>query len=222
MSDHRAPGASRRWWRALGSVPARLLMTAGIFVGFGAVGTSAYWTDQATVQTGSFASGTFDLQLGPDTGTYLLEGQGGTWTFAVLELADVAPGESVAKNIVIKNGGSTTLRFDGTARSTTNDLSPHLKVSTVPNANAGNTGAKDTVTRAGSCTGGTASWWTDEVMSTTSTAIVKNQTPAYVTLLPGAHLQVCMLVKLDAATPTTYQGKTTTITATFSAVQPNA
>lgn len=222
MSDHRSSRHARGWWRAFSSVPARLLMSAGILVGFGAIGTSAYWTDQATVQSGTFASGTFDLQIGPDASNLLLSGQGGTWSFAVLELADVSPGESVAKNIVFKNAGSTTLRFDGTATTSGNELNPRLLVTTRPNANAGNTGTKAAVDRTGTCTGGTANWWTNEVLSTTSTPIVKNQTPAYVTLAAGATLQVCMLVTLDPASPNSFQGKSTTITATFSAVQPNS
>lgn len=222
MSDRRAVRPRHAWWRVLGSVPARLLMTAGILVGFGAIGTSAYWTDQATVQTGSFTSGTFDLQLGPDTSNLLLGGQGGTWSFAVLELADVSPGESVAKNIVFKNAGSTTLRFTGTAATSTDELSPRLLITTRPNADAGNTGTRAAVDRTGSCTGGTFNWWTNEALSTTSTSVIRNQTPAHVTLAPGATLQVCMLVTLDPAAPNTYQGRTTTITSTFSAVQPNA
>ena len=221
MSDHRAPRRRTRL-EAVFSVPARLVMTAGILVGFGAVGTSAFWTDEANLDTGSFSSGTLDLLLGPDNATTYLPGQGGTWTFAVLELADVAPGESVAKDIVFTNGGSTTLRFTGTARTTSNDLNPHLKITTRPNATAGNTGDKETVTRAGSCSGGTDNWWTDKSLSTTAVPVIENQTPASVTLAPRAQLKVCMLVTFDKAAPSSYQGKTTTIKATFNAVQPNS
>lgn len=213
----RAP--RRPWWRTLTSVPARLLMSGGLLVGFGAVGTSAYWSDEASLPAGSFTTGTFDLLIGPDVNALFLEGQGGEWTFPVVELADVGPGESAAKNIVFKNGGTTTLELTGVAQAATDDLSPRLLVTTRPDANAVvQSGTKQAVNRKGACTGGTANWWTDVAISTAPVNVIPSG--GRLRLEAGEHRQVCMLVKFDAAAPSSMQGKTTTIQATFTAVQP--
>src|SRR5690554_5897895 len=94
----RRPGVA---WRVVRSIPVRLLLSAGLILGFGAVGTMAYWTDQATLSTGTVSSGSLDLQIGgrnPQTGQIAWDkgGEGTRWNYAVVELDNVAPGESVA------------------------------------------------------------------------------------------------------------------------------
>lgn len=212
----------RRLWNAVSSVRGRLVLTLGIFIGFGAVGTSAYWTDQVTLEASTFEVGTLDLLLGSredGTDTYLLEGQGGKWEFTIRHLHDVAPGESVAMNLLIKNGGSTALTFDASARTSTDDLSPYLLVTTRPNASANNTGTRNAVNRTGSCSGGQSNWWTDVPLDSTARGVLPSGMPTY-TLQGGEHLQVCLLVTFSAAAPSTLQGQTTTVTALFEAEQP--
>lgn len=215
----RAP--RRPWWRTLTSVKARLVMTLGLLVGFVAVGTSAFWTDQATVDIGPVSTGTLDLEIGPAASTFLLDGPGGKWDFTVVQLADVLPGESVAMDLYIKNGGTVPLTFTGEAWSTTNDLSSAagtaLLVSTTRGATAGNT-TSATGYRTGTCGGGVEPWWVDHRISTTPRVLTPSDTP--VTLAKDQVLRVCMLVTFPASAPNSLQQKTTTLRATFDAEQP--
>lgn len=211
---------ARRTWRSrVSSVQVRLLLCTGIVLGFGAVGTSAYWTDQASVEIGPISSGTLDLQLGPNTATSLLAGQGGTWEFAVVQLDDVLPGESVAMDIHFKNGGTTPLKFTGTGWTTTDSFLGNLAVTTKPNATARNdVGSRAAGNRVGNCDGGTGTWWSNHPISTAPLAITPANAP--ITLQPGTELRVCMLVTFSLAAPNTLQNAHTTIKATFNAVQP--
>ncbi|RYY50070.1 MAG: hypothetical protein EON53_03445 [Actinomycetales bacterium] len=200
---------------------ARALLSLGVVLGLGAVGTAAYFTDDATLGTGSVASGVLDLELGPTTETFLLDGPGGSWHFAVVQLADVFPGESVAMDLFIKNGGTTPLTFTGEAWSTTNDLyradGTGLLVSTRRGAVAGNS-TGSTGYRSGTCAGGTEDWWVDHPISTTARVLTPSD--ASVSVGAGDAVRVCMLVRFPATAPSTLQQKTATLRATFDAVQP--
>ncbi|RZI84962.1 MAG: hypothetical protein EOO67_16280 [Microbacterium sp.] len=158
----------------------RALLAVGVVLGFGATATTAYFTDDATLGTGPVSSGRLDLQVGPASDTLLLDGPGGTWSFTVVQLADVFPGESVAMDLFIKNGGTTPLTFTGDAWSTTNDLHTAdgngLLVSTTRGATAGNS-TSATGYRTGTCTGGTENWWVNHPISTTSRVLTPNDTP---------------------------------------------
>lgn len=209
---------TRRWptSRAL-----RAILGLGVVLGFGATATMAYFTDDATIETGAVSSGTLDLQLGPASDTLLLAGPSGTWNFTVVQLADVFPGESVAMDLFIKNGGTAPLTFTGDAWATTNDLytadSKGLLVSTTRGATAGNS-TSSTGYRTGSCTGGTENWWVDHPISTTSRVLTPNDAP--VSIGAGETVRVCLLAGLPATAPSTLQQKTATLRTTFDAVQP--
>lgn len=233
MSSHAAP-RRKSLWRTLTSARARALLSLGILLGFGAVGTSAYWTDQATVSIGPIKSGSLDLVLSPtstrptvaaDPG-FTTVGQGGIWTFPVVEIDDVLPGESVAMEIYIHNGGKSPLKFTGTGQSSNNafnsTVSPFpgkLLISTTPGGTKGTpTGNRTTGNRGGSCVGGSANWWTNVPISTTPVAITPSNAP--MTLQPNTSLRVCMLVTFKADAGNELQNANTVITATFAAVQP--
>ncbi|RZI93955.1 MAG: hypothetical protein EOO67_05620, partial [Microbacterium sp.] len=207
--------------RSATSRTVRALLCLGVVLGFGATATTAYFNDDATIGTGSVSSGKLDLQLGPASETLLLEGPGGTWNFTVVQLADIFPGESVAMDLFIKNGGTTPLKFTGDAWSTTNNLytadGKGLLVSTTRGATAGNS-TSTTGYRTGTCTGGTENWWVNHTISTTPRVLTPNDTP--VSIGAGDTVRVCMLAGLPATAPSTLQQKTTTLRATFDAVQP--
>lgn len=226
MPEHvgrrRAP--RRPWWRTLASVRARLVMSLGLLVGFGAVGTSAFWTDTATIEIAPIQAGTLDLQLGPDPDgepeTFFLEGPGGTWTFAVVELADVLPGESVSMDLAIKNNGTAPLRFSGEAWSSNNNLSSGagngFLVSTTPGATAANTTLANGY-RQGTCNGGTTPWWVNHRISTTPRTLTDDDVPT--PLAPDQVFRVCLLVTFPTSAPDSMQNLTTTLRATFDAEQ---
>lgn len=216
----------RPWWRTLSSVRARLVMSLGVLVGFGAVGTSAFWTDTAIIEIAPIQSGTLDLQLGPnpdpqaEPGSFVLAGPGGTFTFTVVQLADVLPSESVALNLEIKNGGTAPLEFTGQAWSTNNNLfsgTDGLLVSTTLDGNATNTVDAAGYRMAG-CGAGTT-WWDEHPISTTPRPLTPGDPPGAISLQPDEVRTVCMLVELPASAPNALQRETTTLEATFDAVQ---
>lgn len=209
-------------WRSIASIRVRLLLSLGLVLGFAAVGTAAFWADTATFTTGKIEAGSLDLQLGgrdPATGNVGWEAVGldQSWTYSVLQLDNVSPGESVAMELHLRNVGTTPLTFTAQGMSTTNDMSPHLTATTRLAAVAGNTGTREAVNRTGSCTGGTDTWWTDHALSTTARDVTPGNAP--VSLSANGQMKVCMLAGLAAAAPSSYQGKSTTIKVVISAKQ---
>lgn len=217
-------GRVRTAWRHVASVPGRLVLSMGLVLGFASIGTLAYWADTATFTTGRIEAGSLDLQLGgrdPATGNIRWEAVGTdqSWTYSVLQLDNVSPGESVAMELHLRNVGTTPLTFTAQGTSTTNDMNPHLLATTTLGGTAANTGTRDAVDRKGTCTGGTT-WWNNHVLSTTPAPVTPGNTP--IRLAANQEIQVCMLAGLAAAAPNTYQGKSTTIRVVISAKQVGA
>lgn len=223
-----APSGERRptrgGWRAITSVRGRLLLSTGLILGFGAVGTLALWSDTASISSGPITSGTLDLQIGgrhPQAGEIQWDrpGQDSTLRHAVVELDNVSPGESVAMELHVRNAGSTPLTFTGVGRSATDDMSPHLTASTILGGAATNSGTREAVNRSGTCSSGTT-WWDRHVLSTSETPVTPGG--AAVRLDPGERIQVCMLAAFSASAPGSFQGRTTTITVALRAKQVGA
>lgn len=230
-------GASlRAAWRWIASVQVRLLLSLGLFLGFAAVGTTAYWADTATFTTGNIEAGSLDLQLGgrlaPDVPIqWSAVGTDEDWHYAVMELDNVSPGESVAMELHVRNVGSTPLTFTGVGSTTTDEFSTggrgYLLAKTMLGGSANNTGTREAVNRTGTCTGGSTMWWGENTanlwtgnphqLSTTGRVVSPDNTP--VTLAANASMQVCILAGLDLAAPNSLQGATTTVQVTFDARQ---
>lgn len=204
----------RTAWRAVASVPVRLLLSLGLVLGFAAVGTTAYWADTATFTTGRIEAGSLDLQLGgrnpenPSEIIWQAIGQDKEWNYSVLQLDNVSPGESVAMELWIRNIGSTPLTFTGVGTATSDDLGTYLRASTWYMGDASNTGTRDAVNRTGTCSGGTQ-WWNEHPLTTTPEVVRPGNVP--VALTPNQEIRVCMLAGLAANAPNDYQGKSTTI-----------
>ncbi|MCD9153086.1 SipW-dependent-type signal peptide-containing protein [Aeromicrobium duanguangcaii] len=211
-------------WTWISSVQVRLLMALGLVLGFSAVGTAAYWSDSATL-AGEIESGSLDLQLGarnPETGEvqWSAVGLNQNWNYSVQELDNVAPGESVAKELHIRNAGTTPLTFTAAGSSSTDALNPHLTATMRLGGEASNTGTREEVNRIGTCTAGTATWWDGHVLSTTPEPLTPGNAP--VTLAPNASIQVCMVAGLSADAPNEYQDKSTMLKIDFDAKQVGA
>lgn len=214
----------RRVWQVVRTVPGRLLLSLGLVLGFGAIGTVAYWSDSAALSTGTITSGSLDLQIGgldPGTGQVAWQAVGANelWGYSVKELDNVAPGESVAMDLFLRNAGTAPLTFTASGTSTTMQMNPHLTASTVLGGQASNTGTRDAVNRAGTCSAGTP-WWTRQGLSTTPVAVTPNDAP--VELAAGAQIRVCMIAGLAAAAPGSAQGTETEIRVVFRAKQAGA
>lgn len=218
--------ALRTAWRWIASVQVRLLLSLGLVLGFAAIGTSAYWADNATFTTGSIEAGSLDLQLGgrdpanPEQIVWSAVGLNQDWNYSVMELDNVSPGESVAMELHIRNVGSTPLTFTGVGTSTNDEFGNNLTATTRLGGVASNTGTREAVSRAGTCSAGTATWWTDHALTTTPRVVTPGNSP--VTLTPNDEIQVCMLAGLKASTPNAFQGASTTIQVTLTAKQVGA
>lgn len=90
----------------------RAVLSLGIVLGFGAVSTTAYWTDEATVTGGTFQAGTIDLQVGDPP----VNNDPPEFT-AQFAMADMLPGSSTDAPLQVTNSGSVpfTYQVDGAA-----------------------------------------------------------------------------------------------------------
>jgi predicted ribosomally synthesized peptide with SipW-like signal peptide len=210
MAEHRAVRTRRR----LGSVRVRVLLSLGVVLGFGAVGTVAYWSDSATISGTTFSSGTLDLMVGGTTADQLA-GPGGTWNHTELSISDMLPGEGVAKLVTIKNAGTTPLVYNGVISTDNTSLGSNLLATISKDGTASNTGTQAGGDRTGTCTGGT-SWATDLSLTTTPQTIA----PAAITLQPNDTTSICFAIGLSASTGDAFQNKSTTVTMLFTAAQP--
>ena len=192
----------------------RALLSLGLLFGITQVGTMASWTDSATVQGGSFTSGTLDLTVGATSANQAI-GLGVNWTYTALAFPAMAPGESMAWPLIVGNGGSVALTYDGTVVTSNNDLQNGLQLTVVEGAAVGNAGTQTTNNRAGTCTGGTATALTNTNVSTAAA----NLHASAVSLASAATRSYCVRAALLTSAPNAMQGKTTVLTFSFSAQQ---
>ncbi len=218
MSRHAAPRPRRRW--RFGQGRTRALVSLGALSLLGVSSTMAYWTDTATITTPTLQSGKLDLTAGPTTGAENLVGTGpNSWSMTAFTLADIVPGESVSKTIVVRNSGTAALTFNGVLTSTTNDLASGttgLLVQVYDNSTAAAaTGSQATGNRAGACSGGTQVY--SQYVTTTSTTKLFT-TPVALTTT-GSTRNLCLRAELSTSAPNTMQGKSTSLTLALDAQQ---
>lgn len=228
MSRHLAPRrrARRSPWRTLRSTRVRALLSLGIVLGLGATGTLAYWTDEATINSGGFTAGTLDLTAGPTTGAENLTGTGpNTWSFGTFTITNMIPGDSVSRTIVLRNSGDAPLRVNGTVTSTTNDLTTTapagqgIQVIIVDGASAtapttdGTTGV-----RTGGCGAGT-SVYSQYVSMTSTSPNIYTTAPS---LTSNQTRTVCVRAVLSPNAPNGLQTKSTAIKLNLTAMQVGA
>jgi len=216
MGRHAAP---RRWF---GRGRTRALLSLGVLATLGIATTTAYWTDEATINAGTIQSGTLDLSAGPTSGAEHLGGTGpNTWSSALLTISNLVPGESIASTFVVRNSGTAALRFNATVRSTSNALTSGitgLRVQVFDNATtATNGGSQSTGNRSGSCTGAQA------ISSYVSTTASGNVFPADIVLpTTGATRTLCVRAELSSGAGNALQGLSTQVVLTLNALQVNA
>lgn len=121
----------------------RALLTLGIVLGLGTVGTLAAWSDSATATSGTFSIGSLDLRVG-DTEEL---------AFPALALSGMLPGESVAAPLTVQNRGTIPLTYTMTAAPAAGSpaLAGHLQIAVHPGGVAGQATAGGM--RTGTCTG---------------------------------------------------------------------
>lgn len=185
------------------SIRLRALLSAGMVLGLGAVGTLAAWTDQSTA-TATFSAGTLDLKLREMPNGTLADSLP---AITSLEMTDMYPGVSKAAVVQISNTGSVPLSYTVTgsalAGATGGTLGTALKVG----VSSGGTVAGTPPTE--SCTGGTPM---GGPVTLTSLSVA-----GLATLAPNTTENICLVVSMPLDADTSHQGKSTTATFTFNA-----
>lgn len=183
---------------------------AVLATGLSVKGTFAFWTDSATMQTGSFSSGTLDITLGGQ-----LVGNGGTWNNTAFAVATMMPGESQAVSFAVANNGTVGLTYtvSGTAAGA---LAPSMQFSVYPGT-ASNTGTAAAGNRTGTCTGTALA--TNQVLSAVSTTLVGT---ARALAAPAGTENICVIARFNSAAGNNTQGQTMTASLVFDAKQVGA
>jgi len=101
---------SRRRWFGRGRT--RALLTLGVIASLGAVGTSAYWTDSATVTGGTITSGTMDMQVAQTTaGPWGAMDLGTDYSAGHIAVSNMVPGGSAAFSLAVQNVGDADFTY---------------------------------------------------------------------------------------------------------------
>nr|WP_314142727.1 SipW-dependent-type signal peptide-containing protein [uncultured Rhodococcus sp.] len=134
----------RRIGLALISARARAIMSIGIVLGLGSVGTLAAWSDTATATSGVFTTGKIDIKLGDPAVDTLPP----AFTTTMTKL-DLFPNDTRSANLIVSNSGTVGFTYSITATvnsTSTPSLGPLLE-STVylGSANTANTSCTGTI-----------------------------------------------------------------------------
>lgn len=92
--------------KALVGARARALMSIGIVLGLGAVGTMAAWNDSSTATSGAFTTGLIDIKLGNPA----VDANPPAFATA-LTSPNLGPGTTVSAPLVVSNSGSIGFNY---------------------------------------------------------------------------------------------------------------
>lgn len=173
----------------------RAALGLGVLVTALPMGTLAYWTDSVTVTGATFSAGTMDLKV---------NNLDNAVDFSTISLANMAPGNTSAGVLTVRNAGTVPLTYTTTG-AVTNADGKGLGTALVAKitGDAATTGTAPTKTCAGAALAGTG--------TSLSGGVINTARP----LAPGASETVCVQVTLPANAPSALQGATTNLTLTF-------
>lgn len=193
----------RRTLELLTSTRARIVLTLGIVLGLGTVGTMATWTDNSTATSGTFSTGTVSLLIN----------NANPYNFTSLTLASMLPGESRAATLQVQNKGSVPLKYSMSATTPAGSpaLTGFLQVTIFPGASPTNSTTNGM--RTGGCTG------TQVGQATLAAGASVNVITTVRDLAATTGVDdLCVIAKLSATAPTTVQNQTlSAVTFNFSA-----
>lgn len=214
MSTHRLDAPAPRG-RGRGRAVLSLAVLAFLATGIGVKGTFASWTDAATMQTGSFSSGTLDITLngnlvGPGT-----TNNPGTWVNSTFTLTNLVPGESHAQSFPVRNNGTAGLKYNvgGTATGGL-AVATGMQYAVYFGSTASNTGTEAAGNRVGACGGTTPTDATGVTLTGTSASLAADRN-----LAAGVSETVCIVARLNSTAGNALQGQTTTASMVFNARQ---
>ncbi len=203
QTESRWQMASRRSRTIVESARTRAVLSLGLVLGLGVFGTMAVWSDTAKATSGTFSTGTVNLQVNNTK----------SFPFTNLTLTGMLPGESRAATLQVQNKGTIPLTYTMTATTpaTSPALAGYLEVTVFPGA------APTNVTTNGMRIGGCAGAPVGQARLTAAGSV--NVITGTRSLAGTSGIDnLCFVTKLVNATPRTVQSQTLNfITFTFSA-----
>jgi predicted ribosomally synthesized peptide with SipW-like signal peptide len=190
-------------------------LSLGIVAGLGAVGTLAYWTDEATITSSSFTTGTLDVAL--NDALVGAANNGGSISDVNFTLTDMIPGESFARTVKVGNAGSVRLNYTAKAFNA-GSLASGLRWTVVAGSTASNSGSPTAGDRTGSCSVGGTTTATNVMLGTSAgaaTTVIATKRTINVTSFEN----VCVIAKVDSGAANALQGTSASATFTFNGTQ---
>ncbi|TFI45842.1 hypothetical protein E4P29_02550 [Rhodococcus sp. 1R11] len=197
MGTHAATRSRRsRLGCILISARFRALLSLGMVLGLGVVGTMAAWSTSATAGSGEFSTGTVDINLNGNEGLTAVN----AYNFTT---GSVLPGKSVAQVIAVRNTGSLALNYGVTVYGS-GTLLPWLTVT----AQAGGSVSD------GICVGGTGQASVSSVPTNPLTPATLSTAAGQVGSATGT-ANYCVQASLSLLTPATFQAATAELVLLF-------
>lgn len=194
MAEHRA--------RRTRSVRVRAVLSLGLVAGLAVTGTSAFWTDDATIGGTTFTAGTLDLQVNA--------ADAATSTTLSMSSTPMAPGDTSAEVFTVRNNGTVALKYTltgGLAGTGASAFSTATALRLTIRAGGTRSGSGNAAT----CSGGTVVLGPVALTDVVTASLVGARRGP---VAPAGTESLCFQVGLDAAAPSTLQGKTATATFT--------
>lgn len=209
MSSHRAsprrtPRSTNRRTTVRGSGRLRALLGLGLVGVLATTGTFAFWTDDVAITGTTFTAGTLDLQVN-DTDTSV--------STTTLGMAVMVPGSTSAEVLTLKNNGTAPLKWTMTGGLTGTDAGAFGTAGALAlTVSAG--GTRSGSGNSATCSGGTTLVNAVALTATTTTGLVTTRQPTAGAMAAAGTQTLCFQVTLDAAAPSSLQGKTASATFT--------
>ncbi|MEH6796819.1 MAG: SipW-dependent-type signal peptide-containing protein [Rhodococcus sp. (in: high G+C Gram-positive bacteria)] len=178
-------------------------MSIGIVLGLGAVGTLAAWSDTATATSGTFTTGRIDIKLGDPA----VDNDPSAFT-TTMKKVDLFPNDTRSANLIVSNSGSVGFTYSIQAAVTsTTGLGALLNSSVyLGSADGTNTGCS------GALLSTVTGLSTPQIFSHQDRSITGQGTT--LPLPPPVTENLCFVVKMVGATPSTPATGTITYTLT--------
>lgn len=183
----------KRLWTVLASTKIRALLSLGMVLGLGAVGTLAAWSQTATATSGTFTTGLFNVKLNGD--------EANPTPLSLISGSNIYPGDSVSAIVNVQNAGNLPLYYTMFAKGG-GTFTTGLTMSVYTGGTSNGT----------SCAGGTLV--STSVSLTATDAAVGTRTGP---IAASGTNPLCVVVTLAYTAPNTIQGQTGTALLRFDA-----
>lgn len=195
-----------RMWRFIKSARTRAVLSTGLLLGFGSIGTHAYWSDNAAVSGGAITAGQMDLQF--DTNGAV--GLGTAYTKSTMTWSGLAPNERKAFPLTVKDVGTPPMTYSATVTrgSTWSFTDPAITVQVF----AGSPVADNTYPQQDSCSGSAIG--TQQIVGSDTKVVIPPRS-----LSPGSPHDLCIVVGVASNATNANQGKSGSVRLDFTANQ---